>query len=123
VRLTRSDIPTDDLEAAQTHLGQPGTVIEDEDLDAARNEVRIALECLDDADNTYEDRVSDGRVHAERSRDALESFEHRVRALHAAGALRVGNATAAAVIASCVAVHRSLEEWIEWATRELSDLD
>lgn len=122
MRLIRSDIPTDDLEAAATHLGQPGTVIEDDDLGSARAEVRRALEAIDD-DNSYQDRLEDAYRYAGSALLSLDAFETRVRTLVAAGALRVGNATAAAVIASCVVTRRALDDWLDWARRELADLD
>jgi hypothetical protein len=122
MRLVLTDIPTDDLEAAQTLLGSPGAVVEDDDLESCRTEVRIALEVIDDSDS-YQDRLEDSYRHAGSALLSLDSFEGRVRALHTAGGLRVGNATAAAVIASCVAVRRALDDWLDWASRELADLD
>lgn len=122
MRLVHTDIPTDDLEAAQTLLGSPGAIVEDDDLESCRAEVRRALEAIDD-DNSYQDRLEDAYRYAGSALLSLDSFEGRVRALHAAGGLRVGNATAAAVIASCVAVRRAIDDWLDWARRELADLD
>jgi hypothetical protein len=122
VRLVHTDIPTDDLEAAQTLLGSPGAVVEDDDLESCRSEVSRALEAIDD-DNSYQDRLEDAYRYAGSALLSLDSFEGRVRALHMTGHLRVGNATAAAVIASCVAVRRALDDWLDWARRELADLD
>jgi hypothetical protein len=81
MRLVHTDIQTDDLEAAQTLLGSPGAVVEDDDLESCRSEVSRALEAIDD-DNSYQDRLEDAYRHAGSALLSLDSFEERVRALH-----------------------------------------
>jgi len=123
LRLIKAEIPTDDLDAASTLLGMPGTVLDDDDLETARTEVRLALEACDDSFVTYQEKLEDAVTHAERARDAVHELNMRASALHSTGHLRIGNASAIAVVAALNGVTQALEDWLDWARRELADLD
>jgi len=121
LRLIRSDIPTDDLEAAQTNLGIPGSVVQDENLDAARTEVRLAIEACDDGDAYYEERLETAVVHVRKAQDNITELVRRINAL--GPRVRWTQVTARNITIACGHIQTALDEWLRWAEHELDTLD
>lgn len=123
MRLIRTDIRTEELEACRSLLGTPGSVVEDDDLETARAEVSRAIDVAENGDGTYQENLEDANRHAATAHTALLAFDTRVRDIATTGRLRISTDTQRTILVALGQILDSLDSWLAWADRELRTLD